>query len=137
MGTWSHEPFGNDTANDWAYELEGSSDLSIVEATLRRALEEGSGYLDADVGAEAVAAAEVLAKALGRGTQADAYTEKVDAWLKTIPAEPVPELLTLAQQALTRVLGEQSELSELWLEAEDADQWRASVVALRTALAQD
>jgi len=21
MGTWSHEPFGNDTANDWAYEL--------------------------------------------------------------------------------------------------------------------
>lgn len=19
MGAWSHEPFGNDTANDWAY----------------------------------------------------------------------------------------------------------------------
>lgn len=22
MGAWSHEPFGNDTAGDWVYELE-------------------------------------------------------------------------------------------------------------------
>jgi len=27
MGTWSHEPFGNDDANDWAYRLEEEEDL--------------------------------------------------------------------------------------------------------------
>ncbi len=31
MGVWSHEPFGNDTANDWAYGLEETTDLSYVE----------------------------------------------------------------------------------------------------------
>ena len=30
MGAWSHEPFGNYTANDWADQLEESSDFSIV-----------------------------------------------------------------------------------------------------------
>jgi hypothetical protein len=29
MGAWSHEPFGNDDANDWAYDLEQVSDLSF------------------------------------------------------------------------------------------------------------
>ena len=34
MGAWSHEPFGNDDANDWAYELEETEDLSHIEAAL-------------------------------------------------------------------------------------------------------
>ena len=34
MGAWSCEPFGNDTASDWAYALEDTKDLSHVEAAL-------------------------------------------------------------------------------------------------------
>ena len=30
MGTWSHEPFGNDDACDWSYELLDSNDLSYL-----------------------------------------------------------------------------------------------------------
>lgn len=41
MGTWSHESFGNDTANDWAYELEDATDFSVIEAALQVALDEG------------------------------------------------------------------------------------------------
>ena len=41
MGTWSYEPFGNDTANDWADELEDVTDFSVIEATLQTALDEG------------------------------------------------------------------------------------------------
>ncbi len=77
MGTWSHEPFGNDSANDWAYDLEDQSDLSLVVGAIQAVLDNGDDYLDSDLAVEAVAAAEVLAKMLGRGTQSDAYTEKV------------------------------------------------------------
>lgn len=134
MGTWSHEPFGNDSANDWAYDLEDCTDFSLVAAALRRAADSGE-YLDADEAVEAIAAAEVLAKALGRGTQSDAYTEKVDAWLASIPAKPSPELSTLAQRALARVLGPESELRELWEESDEFGLWESSVVALQSATA--
>lgn len=83
MGTWSHESFGNDTANDWAYELEDATDFSVIEAALQVALDEGDEYLDADLAMEAIAAVEVIAKRLGKGTQSDVYTEKVDQWLET------------------------------------------------------
>lgn len=134
MGTWSHEPFGNDAANDWAYDLEASKDFSLVAAALKRAADR-EDCLDADEAAEAVAAAEVLAKALGRGTQSDAYTEKVDAWLASIPGKPSPELSVLAQRALAKVLGPDSELRELWEESDEFDLWEASVVALQSATA--
>jgi hypothetical protein len=39
MGAWSHEPFGNDDANDWAYGLEEAEDLSYVEEALNAVLE--------------------------------------------------------------------------------------------------
>lgn len=134
MGTWSHEPFGNDSANDWAYDLEECTDFSLVAAALKRAADSGE-YLDADEAVEAVAAAEVLAKALGRGTQSDAYTGKVDAWLASIPAKPSPELSALAQRALAKVLGPESELRELWEESDEFALWEASVVALQSATA--
>ena len=35
MGTWSHEPFGNDSACDWAYGLEGKQDYAIVAQAIR------------------------------------------------------------------------------------------------------
>lgn len=134
MGTWSHEPFGNDSANDWAYELEGQRDFSLVARALQTVLDNGSEYLDADLAVEAIAAAEVLAKALGRGTQADAYTKKVDAWLATMRATPSPELLSKARAALARILGADSELRELWEDSEEFEAWQASVRSLQSAV---
>ena len=134
MGTWSHEPFGNDTANDWAYDLEGMKDFSLVAKAIQEVVDNGADYLDADVAVEAVAAAEVLAKALGRGTQSDAYTEKVDVWIKSIAARPSPDLLSRAGAALTRILGPDSELRDLWEEGDGLEEWKASMEALRSAL---
>jgi hypothetical protein len=135
MGTWSHESFGNDTACDWAYGLVETRDFSLVARAIQEVLENGPDYLDFDLAAEAVAATEVLAKVRGRGTQADAYTEKVDHWLKSVPAAPAPELFVKAGQALHRILGEDSELRELWEESEDFESWQASMHALQAALA--
>ena len=46
MGAWSHEPFGSDDANDWAYGLEDTTDLSLIEAALDRVLR-ADGCLEA------------------------------------------------------------------------------------------
>lgn len=134
MGTWSHEPFGNDTACDWAYEVKESNDWSVVAATIKRVNDHGPDYLDADLASEAVAAAEVLAKALGKGSQQDAYTEAVDDWLASMTVSPAPELLADADKALARILGDESELKELWQDSGDDAEWVASVESLRAVL---
>ena len=132
MGAWSHEPFGNDYANDWAYDLEEVNDLSLVEQALDQALE-AEDYLEAPEGSNAVAAAEVLAKMLGKGTQSDAYTEKADEWVKSVSIKPSPQLLDKARRTLDRVAGGNSELKELWEEA-GSDEWTASIKALQAAI---
>ena len=134
MGTWSHEPFGNDSAADWAFALKGQQDFSAVEAALRQVVD-NEGYLDADMAVEAIAAAEILAKANGRGTQSDAYTEPVEEWLESIEVPPPAELYVLARRALVRVLEPESELRELWEESDDFSQWEESVAALQSAAA--
>jgi hypothetical protein len=104
MGAWSHEPFGNDDAGDWAYKLEETEDLSYVEAALDAVLE-AEGYVEAPEASCAVAAAEVLAKLLGKGTQSDAHTEKVDEWVRKVHTKPSRPLLEKARLALAKVRG--------------------------------
>ena len=134
MGTWSHESFGNDTANDWAYELEDATDFSVIEAALQMALDEGDEYLDADLAMEAIAAIEVIAKRLGKGTQSDVYTEKVDQWLETISEQPSDGLLSLAKRVLERIVADDSELKELWLESDEYELWLGNIQQLKDAL---
>ncbi len=134
MGTWSHESFGNDTANDWAYELEDATDFSVIEAALQVALDEGDEYLDADLAMEAIAAVEVIAKRLGKGTQSDVYTEKVDQWLETILEQPSDDLLSLAKRVLERIVADDSELKELWLESDEYELWLGNIQQLKNAL---
>jgi len=134
MGTWSHESFGNDTANDWAYELEDATDFSVIETALQVALDEGDEYLDADLAMEAIAAVEVIAKRLGKGTQSDVYTEKVDQWLETISEQPSDDLLSLAKRVLERIVADDSELKELWLESDEYELWLGSIQQLKDAL---
>ena len=54
------------------------------------------------------------------------YTEKVDCWVAAHPMKPEPALLTRARDAIHRVLREESELRQLWQEA-DGDSWRKTV----------
>lgn len=133
MGAWSHEPFGNDTACDWSYGLLKSEDLSTVESALDAVIGSADEYLEADQASEAIAAIEVLAKLLGKGTQSDAYTEDVDQWVKDHSQSPSTTLLQKARQAIKRIQSPESELLELWNEGEDADAWNASLQQLLAA----
>ena len=132
MGAWSHEPFGNDDACDWAYGLADTNDLSLIELTINRVLE-ADDYIEAPDASEAIAAIEVLAKLLGKGTQKDSYTSEVDVWVGSVSARPNAELLGKAGSAIDLILGNNSELAELWQEG-GADDWISSVKKLRIAV---
>ncbi|MES2706030.1 MAG: DUF4259 domain-containing protein [Verrucomicrobiota bacterium] len=131
MGAWDATSFGNDTASDWAYGLEECDDFSYIDDTLQKILDEGGGYIDAGDGAEAVAAAEVVAWLLGRAIPADAYTESVADWVAAHSIPPPPELVSKALAVLHRIQGKSSELSELW--GNDGE-WITSMADLRTRL---
>lgn len=132
MGAWSHLPLGNDDAADWAAGLEGTTDLAPIAAALDAALEEEE-YLEAPEACEAIAAVEVLAKLLGKGTQNDGDAHGVDAWVQSVSIQPDAVLLEKARKVLARVAGEDSELRELWEES-DPTEWLASLQALQEAL---
>ncbi len=136
MGVWSHEPFGNDDAADWVYELENAQDDAVLAKVFESAIENKDEYLEADDASVIIAAVEVIAKLLGKGTQVDAYTAQIDEWVNTVKIEPSPELLEKARTALDLVLSDDSELNELWGETEYYDDWRANIAALKTALAK-
>jgi len=132
MGTWDVGSFDNDDAADWAYELEDCGDLSVIENAIAGVLDPGDDYVEAPVAAEAIAAIEVLARLQGNWGERSAYTETVDAWVER-ERLPVPAALAKqAVQALDRIVGEQSELRELWAESEEFDAWMASVAELRS-----
>lgn len=133
MGAWSHEPFGNDDACDFAGQLSGAHDLSVVEKALDAVLR-SSDYLEADTACVALAAVEVLAKLRGRGTQSDAYTAQVDAWVGRVGIVPPAAILQKAGAAIERILAENSELRELWEEGEDGGEWKVAVMKQREAL---
>ena len=83
MGAWRMGAFDNDTACDWAYELEESSDLSVLDNTFEKVISVGSDYLEAPDAEEAIAAAEVVARMKGKWGERNAYTKTVDLWIET------------------------------------------------------
>jgi hypothetical protein len=131
MGAWGIGPFHNDDAADFAGdldELDGPGRAAAIHDALSEAVEE-TEYLDASVGAIAVAAAAIVATQQPGG-------EAVDP--EYGPKEPVPALPetmpTLAVQALDRVLAGESALRELWDSSDERQSWLDEIEDLRRTL---
>jgi hypothetical protein len=133
MGAWSAEPFGNDSAADWAWELDDSTDWQVVEDAFREVLDVGDA-IDADVASNAIGAAETVAQGLGRATQDDSFTESVGAFVARV-SRPGAETVRLALAALAAATGPTSELTELWEDSgrEEWDRANARIAAALTA----
>jgi hypothetical protein len=130
MGAWGVLAFDNDDAGDWAYGLEEVDDLSLVESAFE--VVEGAGdYLEAPDASNALAACEVIARLQGKPGYANAYTETVDNWVAAHPMKPSANLVARAGSMIDRILGENSELAELWRESDEGDAWVAAVEELR------
>jgi hypothetical protein len=126
MGAWGVLAFDNDEACDWASELDGVNDLSLVEAAFR-VVEEASGKeFHAHDATNALAACEVLARLRGQPGYNNPYTKGVDAWVAAHRIDPPRAMLARAETVISLVLGERSELRELWEEG-DGTEWREAV----------
>jgi hypothetical protein len=129
MGAWGSGSFENDDAGDWAFDLEEEG-VKIIESALNAVASED--YVEAPECSCAIAAAEVVAAAVGRPTSADTCDE-VEQFLAGKPAIG-QDLVDLAKKAMARVLADDSELRELWEESDSFDEWKAIVTDLQARL---
>ncbi|MEM7116666.1 MAG: DUF4259 domain-containing protein, partial [Chloroflexota bacterium] len=128
MGAWGTGIFDNDTACDWAYELENSSDLSVISSTINAVFNDD--YIDSDVACDALAAIDTLARLKGQHGVKNVYTEIVDNWVEKTQMTPPPEMIEKALSAIKLILGNSSELCALWSESEQATAWKEEINSL-------
>ena len=132
MGAWSEDAFGNDTACDWAGDFCDDPSMDRVVQALNEVF--ADDYIDSDVGAEALAACEVIARLQGHFGYQNAYTEDIDAWCKGFGERPTEEHKDLAVRVIERLLGEDSELQELWDEDGENQDWHQEMESLRARI---
>ncbi|RZI62527.1 MAG: DUF4259 domain-containing protein [Rubrivivax sp.] len=112
-GAWDHGSFDNDGALDWLGAFLARPSAASVEAALNAALR--TGPLESPEGESAMAAAEVVAAALGKPAQN--LPKELAAWLQRADRAHYQKLKKLAGRAVNAVVsGSQSELRELWRE---------------------
>ncbi len=134
MTAWGPRPFENDEAMDFVGDV-SDAPASETERLVRSALAEAvdnNGYLEATTAFRAVAAAALLAAAT------DAYDVDAEAVGDLVVARRVSvsdELRDLAEQALQRVLGVDSEWRDRWERSEQLDDVAAEIAGIREALA--
>lgn len=131
MGTWDIGPFENDIAADFANALDEVAEderETLVRTTLIRSIQTRD-YLESPEGAEAVAAAALIAAQCPGG-------EPISTSYGPEQALPVfaVDLRPLAVEALDRVVAEASELADLWDETVDGREWRQSISRIRAVL---
>ena len=136
MGTWSHEPFGNDIASDWAYEFEENVGYEVIEDAFDHIIDMATEeFIDADIGCIAHAAAEVLAKSFTDGVaENEYYPEPVEKWLQHNQHKHNYELIPKALLALNLLISENSELDELWQDSDDYEDWTKNIAELKETL---
>jgi len=130
MGAWGANAFENDDAADWLSDLvDTEDDTDPVRFALEAVIEEDEP-VEAPESSMALAAAEVVAAALGRPSPK--LPEDVQSWLPRQRVKVIGELRDLALDAV-RTVKENSELRDLWNESDPAE-WLKEVEDLEKRL---
>ena len=132
MAAWGAGPFENDRAFYWAVYLKDSSDFEPPREAIVRVMEEP--YVSTNEGFRGIAACEAVAIAHGAfPPPSELVPEEVFEWAKRVSVRQDLELVKMAVQALERIEGEQSELRDIWHEADDPS-WALKNLELRGRL---
>jgi hypothetical protein len=126
MGAWDYGFFDNDTALDWVAELEDSDN---PKAFFKRAFSSAlkSSYLDQD-DAHAVTVSASYIDYILNGTNYGEDNEIFVEFVNLHPKLKVDDLRGEAVKALQKVIGDQSELRELWAEnKDDYPHWKSTI----------
>ena len=122
MGAWGNGSFENDDATDWVAGLDGIALADLTQILVQAA--DDPAYLEGPAASVAVAAGEVVAAL--NGSAAAGAPAKVGEWAKKNPQALTGELKDVAIRALERVR-RNSELKDLWMEADGLNDWVAAV----------
>lgn len=131
MGAWGPKTFEDDTAMDWIAELVDSDDERTF---LLDSIQVGPGSLEADECSVVLAASETVVAILDEPRPG--LPEELADWLADNDCDDISDLPAIAVKSVTKVLGEDSELNELWQEGEGYEEWRAEVEQLQEILKQ-
>ena len=133
-GAWGVLAFDSDEANDWAYELDGARDLAPIDAACREVEASAGADLAQEVAVRGLAACEIDGSSSGQSRVHERRHRKVDRWVAAHPQSVSRELKDRAAGVIDRVLGQDSELLGLWIEAGE-EEWLAAVADLRGRVA--
>ncbi|ADV67403.1 DUF4259 domain-containing protein [Deinococcus maricopensis] len=133
MSTWGTGSFENDSAADFLAEVTEDGMVALEEA-FEVILDPDMEYVEAEEGARAVAAAEIVA-AGATGDTTRVTDAALRAWLDEQAPEDFQGLQPLAVRALDRVLSDDSELQDIWADSDDAETWANDVRRVLHALA--
>ena len=129
MGAWGTGSFENDDAADWVSGLDAITSEELTRILAHAA--DDPEYLEAPAASVAVAAAEVVAAL--RGSGADGTQAKIRDWVGKHPQAFTAELQAMAIRAVDRVR-RNSELKDLWMEADGLNEWIAGLRELQGRL---
>ncbi|GAB3580601.1 DUF4259 domain-containing protein [Hymenobacter daeguensis] len=130
MGTWGNSNFDNDMAADYAADFqENPSETTLLE-TLKAVAEEG--YPEADEASEALAAAEIIAAALGKAVRG--FPEDLLLSAQNLHLTSPETAQRLARRAIKAII-KKSELQEIKEEAGEYADWAAVQEGLLDRLA--
>lgn len=134
MPGWGTGSFENEDAQSLLGRL-NSLGIDDLRPTLSRAADYDD-YLEVPESSTAVAAAEVIAALVvvqKGGAASPAAPRQVMEWLSKNKVDAPPDLVNLARRAVDRVRTN-SELKDLWLEAEGLNEWSAALRDLERRL---
>lgn len=131
MGAWGTGFFEDDGACDFMDEIESSDQpKETIVAAFNEAID--GEYLDTD-GASAVIVAAAYVDRWVNGTRFTAPDDdplEVDSFPERHPDQDLSDLKGVAVLALQKVLGDDSELKELWMESDEFEAWEGGVEQL-------
>lgn len=132
MAGWGTGSFENDDAQAFLPQL-ASLSLDDLQPLLARAAD-NVDYLEAPAASVAITAAEAIAAL--KGAPAIVLPQEIADWARKGKCESgsIPDLASLAIRAVQRVRTN-SELKDLWLEADGLNEWSANLRDLEKRLA--
>ena len=129
MAGWGTGSFENDDVMDWVAELNTLAPADLAKILVQAA--DDTGYLEAPAASVALGAAEVVAAL--NGAPAASAPKEIEQWAKKHPQALTPQLKDMALRATERVR-RNSELKDLWMEAEGLTDWIEAVKDLQSRL---
>jgi hypothetical protein len=122
MPGWGTGNFENEDAQSFLGRLDSIGVDDLKQMLVHTA--DRDDYLEEPEGSLVVAAAEVVATA--KGAPPPTVPPQITEWIGKIEGSPSAEMNELARRAVNKVRLN-SELKDLWLEAEGLNEWSASL----------